>query len=143
MRSSPLRDNVYIAWDAAAGGSTGGGVRVAASSDHGASFSIARADDPSGPGRAIGASPSVGPNGELLSADELKEQASFAREWHILMKGSIVAAGEGDVDAALRAQRIGRVLLAQAPVGSRGRAERAPASEGTDEVVHQAGRITA
>src|SRR6266700_3463363 len=62
---SALRDNVYIAWDAAAGGSIGGGVRVAASSDHGASFSVTRADDPSGPGRAIGASPSVGPNGEL------------------------------------------------------------------------------
>jgi hypothetical protein len=63
--SSSLLDNVYIAWDAAAGGSIGGGVRVATSSDHGASFSITRADDPSGPGRAIGASPAVGPNGEL------------------------------------------------------------------------------
>ena len=31
------------------------------------------------------------------------------------MKGSIVAAGEGDLDAARRAKRIGRVLLAQAP----------------------------
>ena len=62
---SALRDNVYIAWDAASGGSIGGGVRVATSSDHGASFSVTRADDPSGPGRAIGASPSVGPNGEL------------------------------------------------------------------------------
>ncbi len=39
--------------------------------------------------------------------------ASFAREWHILMKGSIVAAGEGDLDAARRAKRIGRSLLAQ------------------------------
>jgi len=35
----------------------------------------------------------------------------FARQWHILMKGSIVAAGEGDVDAALRAQAMGRLLL--------------------------------
>ena len=35
---SAFRDNVYIAWDAAAGGSTGGGVRVGTSSDHGASF---------------------------------------------------------------------------------------------------------
>src|SRR6266853_713865 len=65
---SALRDNVYIAWDAAAGGSSGGGVRLATSSDHGASFSVTRADDPSGPGRAIGASPSVGPNGELYVA---------------------------------------------------------------------------
>jgi hypothetical protein len=62
---SKFRDNVYIAWDAAAGGSTGGGIRVGTSSDHGATFTITRADDPSGPGRAIGASPSVGPNGEL------------------------------------------------------------------------------
>src|SRR2546429_1688459 len=62
---SALRDNVYVAWDAASGGSIGGGVRVGTSSDHGASFSVTRADDPSGPGRAIGASHSVGPNGEL------------------------------------------------------------------------------
>src|SRR2546422_6574617 len=65
---SALRDNVYIAWDAASGGSIGGGVRVATSSDHGATFSITRADDPSGPGRSIGASPAVGPNGELYVA---------------------------------------------------------------------------
>jgi AcrR family transcriptional regulator len=38
---------------------------------------------------------------------------NFARQWHILMKGSIVAAGEGDVDAARRAKEIGRSLLAQ------------------------------
>jgi AcrR family transcriptional regulator len=35
----------------------------------------------------------------------------FAREWHILMKGSIVAAAEGDPAAARRAQRIGAILL--------------------------------
>ncbi len=40
------------------------------------------------------------------------EPEPFARQWHILMKGSIVAAGEGDVDAALRAQAMGRLLLA-------------------------------
>jgi hypothetical protein len=65
---SALRDNVYIAWDAASGGSIGGGVRVATSSDHGASFSVTRADDPSGPGRSIGASPAVGPSGEVYVA---------------------------------------------------------------------------
>jgi AcrR family transcriptional regulator len=37
----------------------------------------------------------------------------FAHQWHILMKGSIVAASEGDHDAARRAQRIGRLLLAE------------------------------
>jgi AcrR family transcriptional regulator len=35
----------------------------------------------------------------------------LARQWHILMKGSIVAAGEGDAEAARRAQAIGRLLL--------------------------------
>jgi hypothetical protein len=66
--ASVFRDNVYIAWDAASGGSIGGGVRVATSADHGATFSTTRADDPSGPGRSIGASPAVGPNGELYVA---------------------------------------------------------------------------
>src|SRR5438132_1185042 len=65
---SPFRDNVYIAWDAAAGGSTSGGVRVGRSSDHGATWSVNRADDPSGQGRAIAASPAVGPGGELYVA---------------------------------------------------------------------------
>jgi AcrR family transcriptional regulator len=37
----------------------------------------------------------------------------FAHQWHILMKGSIVAAGEGDRDAARRAQRLGALLLAE------------------------------
>jgi len=66
--SSPFRDKVYIAWDAASGGSIGGGIRVGSSTDHGATFTVTRADDPSGPGRSIGTSPSVGPNGELYVA---------------------------------------------------------------------------
>ena len=65
---SPFRDNVYIAWDAAVGGSTSGGIRVARSSDHGATFTVTRADDPQGPGRAIGAVPFVGTEGELYVA---------------------------------------------------------------------------
>ena len=36
---------------------------------------------------------------------------AFARQWHILMKGSIVAAGEGDVHAAARARELGELLL--------------------------------
>jgi AcrR family transcriptional regulator len=36
----------------------------------------------------------------------------FARQWHILMKGSIVAAGEGDHEAARRAKVMGELLLA-------------------------------
>ena len=66
--SSPLRDNIYVAWDAASGGSSGGGIRVAHSSDRGATFTVNRADDPHGPGRSIGAVPFVGPNGELYVA---------------------------------------------------------------------------
>jgi len=66
--NSPFRDRVYIAWDAASGGSGGGGIRVARSSDHGVTFTSTRADDPKGPGRAFGACPFVGPNGELYLA---------------------------------------------------------------------------
>ena len=66
--TSLFRDNVYIAWDAAVGGSTSGGIRVAHSTDHGATFAVTRADNPRGPGRGIGAVPFVGPNGELYVA---------------------------------------------------------------------------
>jgi hypothetical protein len=65
---SPFRDGVYIAWDAAAGGSTGGGIRVGRSTDLGRNFSVTRADDPSGPGKSIGAVPFVGPDGALYVA---------------------------------------------------------------------------
>ena len=41
----------------------------------------------------------------------LREPEGFARSWHILMKGSIVQASEGDVDAAKRAQRMARALI--------------------------------
>jgi hypothetical protein len=64
---SPFRDRVYVAWDAASGGSTGGGIRVASSAD-GTNFTVTRADNPNGPGRAIGAVPFVGPGGELYVA---------------------------------------------------------------------------
>jgi AcrR family transcriptional regulator len=36
---------------------------------------------------------------------------SFARQWHILMKGSIIAAAEGDTHAAARARELGILLL--------------------------------
>ena len=66
---SPFRDNVYIAWDAASGGSaTGGGVRVARSTDGGKTFTSVRADDPSGPGRSIGATITTGPQGQVYVA---------------------------------------------------------------------------
>jgi AcrR family transcriptional regulator len=46
----------------------------------------------------------------------------FAHQWHILMKGSIVAAGEGDRDAARRAQRLGALVLNDAQAAQAGRA---------------------
>jgi len=66
--ASPFRDNVYIAWDAAIGGSTSGGIRLATSKDQGATFTVTRADDPKGPGRGIAAIPFLGTNGELYVA---------------------------------------------------------------------------
>ena len=36
---------------------------------------------------------------------------SFARQWHILMKGAIMAAHEGDTAAAARARELGELLL--------------------------------
>jgi hypothetical protein len=66
--ASPYRDRVYIAWDAASGGSQDGGIRVARSADAGATFTVTRADEPSGPGRGIGAVPFVGPGGEVYVA---------------------------------------------------------------------------
>ena len=43
----------------------------------------------------------------------LVDTEAFALSWHILMKGSIVQAGEGDRDAAKRAQALGRALIDQ------------------------------
>jgi hypothetical protein len=66
--ASPFRDNLYLAWDAASGGSTSGGIRFARSADHGANFTVQRIDNPSGPGRVIAAQPFVGPGGEVYVA---------------------------------------------------------------------------
>jgi len=48
---------------------------------------------------------------ELASEARLAEIHAFADTWHILMKGSIVAAGEGDHDAAVRAKNVAAGLL--------------------------------
>jgi len=47
----------------------------------------------------------------LASDAGIEDPEAFARKWHILMKGSIVAAGEGDRGAARRAREIGALLL--------------------------------
>jgi len=48
---------------------------------------------------------------QLAGEAGIHDRDGFARKWHILMKGSIVAAREGDQDAARRAQDVGRLLL--------------------------------
>ena len=49
---------------------------------------------------------------EGLAGDAgIADPEGFARKWHILMKGSIVAAGEGDTAAARRAREMGILLL--------------------------------
>jgi AcrR family transcriptional regulator len=49
----------------------------------------------------------------LASEAGLRRPELFARSWHILMKGSIVQAAEGDVDAAKIAQAMARLLIEQ------------------------------
>jgi len=49
---------------------------------------------------------------ELAAQARIEDPDRFAAQWHILMKGSIVAAHEGDADAAMKAQELGRLLLA-------------------------------
>jgi AcrR family transcriptional regulator len=48
---------------------------------------------------------------ELAEEAGLRDPDGFARKWHILMKGSIVSAAEGDVEAAQRAKQIAKLVL--------------------------------
>jgi AcrR family transcriptional regulator len=49
---------------------------------------------------------------ERLAAEcGIEDVDSFARKWHILMKGSIMAAHEGDTAAAGRGRELGELLL--------------------------------
>jgi AcrR family transcriptional regulator len=48
---------------------------------------------------------------ELATEAGAADPGALAHQWHILMKGSIVAAGEGDQLAAQRAREIGELLL--------------------------------
>jgi AcrR family transcriptional regulator len=50
---------------------------------------------------------------ELAAAAGVRDPDAFARKWHILMKGSIMAAHEGDAAAAVRARELGQLLLLQ------------------------------
>jgi AcrR family transcriptional regulator len=51
--------------------------------------------------------------GRLAEEATLRDPASFAHSWHILMKGSIVSATEGDAQAARRARSMARLLIEQ------------------------------
>ena len=48
---------------------------------------------------------------DLAGQAGVSDPEQFARQWHILMKGSIVAAQEGDQEAAGRARQLGLLLL--------------------------------
>ncbi|WP_163568455.1 TetR/AcrR family transcriptional regulator [Fodinicola feengrottensis] len=48
---------------------------------------------------------------ELAEAAGAADPDAFARKWHILMKGSIMAAHEGDTDAGRRARELGELFL--------------------------------
>ena len=58
----------------------------------------------------------------------LTDIEDFASSWHILMKGAIILAAVGDLDAALRAQKMARTLIEQ---------HRPPAAWDTGRVIPQ------
>jgi AcrR family transcriptional regulator len=51
---------------------------------------------------------------ELAAEAGVADPSALAHKWHILMKGSIVAAGEGDHSAARRAQEVAALVLGDA-----------------------------
>jgi len=50
---------------------------------------------------------------QRATAAGLCDIEDFASSWHILMKGAIILAAVGDLDAALRAQKMARTLIEQ------------------------------
>ena len=52
---------------------------------------------------------------ELATEAGIADAGGLAHKWHILMKGSIVAASEGDREAARRAREIAALVLGDAP----------------------------
>jgi AcrR family transcriptional regulator len=50
---------------------------------------------------------------QLATEAGLREPEEFARSWHILMKGSIISAAEGDIEAARRAKAMATSLIDQ------------------------------
>lgn len=73
--------------------------------------------DPQAPTRAASVAELAGIRAfleQLAAAAGVADPGDLARKWHILMKGAIVAAAEGDREAAREAQDVARLLLAQA-----------------------------
>ncbi|HEU4647271.1 MAG TPA: TetR/AcrR family transcriptional regulator [Burkholderiales bacterium] len=60
---------------------------------------------------------------QLAKAAGVKDADGFARQWQILMMGSVIAAYAGDRDAARRAKELGALLLAAAGTRSRDQAQ--------------------
>ena len=60
---------------------------------------------------------------QLAEEAGVRDPDGFARQWQIVMMGSIIAAYAGDRDAARRAKKLGVLLLADAGIRSRGRAQ--------------------
>jgi AcrR family transcriptional regulator len=60
---------------------------------------------------------------QLAEEARVRDPDGFARQWQIVMMGSIIAAYAGDRDAARRARKLGVLLLADAGIRSRGRAQ--------------------
>jgi AcrR family transcriptional regulator len=64
---------------------------------------------------------------ELATGAGVPEPERFAAQWHILIKGAIVSAHEGDRDGAMKARELGMLLLEReglvepaSPIGPRG-----------------------
>jgi AcrR family transcriptional regulator len=51
---------------------------------------------------------------QLAGEAGIRDRDGFARKWHILMKGAIVSAAEGDRDAGTRGREMGTLVLADA-----------------------------
>jgi AcrR family transcriptional regulator len=59
---------------------------------------------------------------ELAEAAGVRDADTFARQWQLLMMGSIVAAHAGNARAARQAKELGKLLLASNGVGRKHRA---------------------
>lgn len=47
----------------------------------------------------------------LAAEAGIRDADGFARQWHIIMKGAIVSAAEGDREAGVRAGRIAKLVI--------------------------------